>query len=107
MRIAGEDLSKYLFYDGISGTEYFWNNTMLAQMFPFTPITYINFQTNQQSVTYQPGLEPVYVKDIKYPSNGDGPLRLVYASPSFTEDRIGPMLGIFIYEINKDYKLNS
>jgi dolichyl-diphosphooligosaccharide--protein glycosyltransferase len=48
-------------------------------------------------------LESVYVKDIKYPYNENGPLRLVYASPSFTEEKIGPMIGIFIYEVNKDY----
>ena len=107
MRIAGEDPSKYLFYDGISGTDYFWNNTLLAKMFPFTPVTYIDFQTNQQYPFYQPGLEPVYVKNIKYPNNGEGPLRLVYASPSFAEEKIGPMLGIFIYEVNKEYKINS
>jgi len=28
---------------------------------------------------------------------------LVYASPSFTEEKVGPMLGVFIYEINKNY----
>ena len=107
MRIAGEDLSKYLHVDGISGTDYFWNNTLLGKMFPFTPVTYWDPQTDQQLSTYQPGLEPVYVKDIKYPSNGNGPLRLVYASPSFTEEEIGPMLGVFIYEINKEYKSTS
>jgi len=107
MRIAGEDLSKYLHSDGISGTDYFWNNTLLGKMFPFTPVTYINFQTDEQLPFYQPGLEPVYVKDIKYPSNGNGPLRLVYASPSFNEEKVGPMIGVFIYEINKEYNTTS
>jgi len=46
-------------------------------------------------------------KDIKFTSDSDGPLRLVYASSSFTEEKVGPMLGIFIYEVNKDYKLLS
>jgi len=48
MRIAGEDLSKYLFSDGISGTDYFWNNTLLGKMIPFTPISYVNFQTTEE-----------------------------------------------------------
>jgi len=107
MRIAGEDPSKYLFDDGISGTDYFWNNTLLGKMFPFTPVTYINFQTEEQFPIYLPGLEPVYVKDIKYPSDGNGPLRLVYASPSFTEEKVGSMLGVFIYEVNKEYNSTS
>ncbi len=107
MRIAGEDLSKHLFSDGLSGTDYFWNNTLLGQMFPYTPVTYINFQTNEEFPIYLPGFEPVYVKEIKYPYDGNGPLRLVYASPSFTEEKVGPMIGVFIYEINKEYNPTS
>ena len=107
MRIADEDLSKYLFSDGISGTDYFWNNTLLGKMFPFTPVTYVNFQTTEEFSTYLPGFEPVYVKEIKYPSDGNGPLRLVYASPSFIEEKVGPLIGIFIYEVNKEYNLTS
>ena len=107
MRIAEKDLSKYLLYDGISGTNYFWDNTLLGKMFPFTPVAYVDFQTNQQFFSYQPGLEPVYVKTIKYTSDGNGPFRLVYASPSFTEEKFGPMIGIFIYEVNKQYEPNS
>jgi len=107
MRIAGEDLSKHLFSDGLSGTDYFWNNTLLGQMFPYTPVIYINFQTNEEFPIYLPGFEPVYVKEIKYPSDGNGPLRLVYASPSFTEEKVGPMIGVFIYEVNKEYNLTS
>jgi len=103
MRIAGEDLSKYLFSDGVSATDYFWDNTLLGKMFPFTPVSYINFQTAKESPTYLPGFVPIYEKEIKYSSDGNGPLRLVYASPSFTEEKVGPMLGIFIYEINKNY----
>ena len=74
-------------------------------MFPFTPVTYVDFQTNQEFPTYLSGFEPVYVKDIKYEHDGNGPLRLVYASPSFTEEKPGPMLAVLIYEINKDYIL--
>ena len=107
MRIAGEDLSRYLHYDGISATDYFWYDTLLGQMIPFTPVTYVNFQTNQEFPTYLSGFEPVYVKNVKFTEDGNGPLRLVYASPSFTEEKFGPMLGVFIYEINKDYVLTS
>ncbi len=103
IRIAEEPSSKYLQSDGMSGTDYFWNETMLGKMFPFTPLAYVNFQTNQQSATYQPGFTPVYVKDIKYPSDGNGPLKLVHTSPSFDIGKGQPMIGVFIYQVNKDY----
>jgi len=104
MRIAGEPLSKYIHSDGISGTDYFWNETLLGQMFPFSLVAYVNPNNNQQSATYVPGFIPIYTKDIKYASNGDGPLKLVYASSSFTEEKIGPLIGVFVYEINKKYQ---
>lgn len=103
IRIAEEPSSKYLQSDGMSGTDYFWNETMLGRMFPFTPLAYVNFQTNQQSATYQPGFTPVYVKDIKYPSDGNGPLKLVHTSPGFDIGKGQPMIGVFIYQVNKDY----
>jgi dolichyl-diphosphooligosaccharide--protein glycosyltransferase len=105
MRIVEEPLEKYLYSDGISGTEYFWNNTLLGQMFPFAVIGYVDLQnTNIQSEIYIPGLTPIYVKDIKYQSDGNGPLRLVYSSPGYENEKIGSMIGIFIYQINKDYQ---
>ena len=103
IRIAEEPLMQYLQSDGITGTDYFWNDTLLGKMFPFTPLAYINFQTNEQSATYQPGFTPIYVKDIKYTSDSDGPLRLVHASPSFDAEKGQPMIGVFIYEVNKDF----
>ncbi len=108
IRIAGYDTSKYLHSDGNSGTDYFWNETLLGKMFPFSLLAYVNpNDQNQQSLTYVPGYVGIYSKDIKFTSDGDGPLRLVYASSSFTEEKIGPMIGVFIYEVNKDYKLFS
>lgn len=103
IRIAEKPLTEFLESDGISGTDYFWNETLLGKMFPFTPLAYVNFQTNQQSATYQPGFTPVYVKDIKYPSDSNGPLRLVHASPSFDIGKGQPMIGVFVYQVNKDY----
>ncbi len=105
MRIAGLDETKYLHPDGASGTDYFWNETLLGKMFPFTSLGYVNPNNlNQQSETYAHGMIPIYEKSIKYTSDGDGPLKLVYASSSYTEEKVGPMLGVFIYEVNKDYK---
>jgi len=103
MRIAGEPLAKYLHSDGISGTDYFWNETLLGKMIPFTILSYIDLQTNQQSATYQSGFTPIYVKDIKFSPDDDGPLRLVYSSPSFNVEKGGNVIGVFVYEINKDF----
>ncbi len=103
MRIAEEPLPKYLHSDGMSGTDYFWNETLLGKMIPFSPIFYTNLQTNQQSQIYQPGFTPIYIKDIKFPIDKDGPLRLVYTSPSFDVEKGGQIIGVFIYEINKNY----
>ena len=105
MRIAGYDTSKYLHQDGTSGTDYFWNETLLGKMFPFSLLGYVNPNNlNQQSPTYVPGYIGIYEKDVKFPLDGDGPLRLVYTSSSFNEENIGPMIGVFVYEVNKDYK---
>jgi len=103
MRIAGEPLQKYVHPDGSSGTDYFWNDTLLGKLFPFSTLAYIDpGNTESQSQTWKPGLTPVYGKDIKYPTNGEGPFRLVHASPSFVnEGRV--LLGVFIYEINDIY----
>jgi len=104
MRIAGEPLSKYLHSDGISATDNFWENTLLGKMFPFSPFVYADIGRNIQSQVYQPGYTPIYVKEIKFPADGDGPLKLAFTSPSFERTSTGPISGVIIYEINKDYK---
>lgn len=107
MRIAEVPLSKFLQNDGISGTDHFWQNTLFGKMIPYSPIGYIDSGSSLFSETYQPGSVGIYTKDIKFPSDGNGPLRLAYSSTSFEDENIGPILGIFIYEINKDYNPNS
>ncbi len=105
MRIAGLDERKFLHSDGASGTDHFWNETLLGQMFPFSLLGYVNPNNlNDQSASYVSGMIGIYEKDVKYPLDGNGPLRLVYASSSYTEEKTGPMLGVFVYEVNKDYK---
>jgi len=107
MRIAEKDESKYLYSDGTSGTDLFWQNTLLGKMFPFSVITYANFQNNQQSDTYRSGFVEIHRLDIKYPSDGNGPLQLVYASPSLYRETAGPISAVLIYEVNKDYNPNQ
>ncbi len=103
IRIAEEPLAKYLYSDGVSATPFFWNNTILGQMFPFAVEGYVNLATQQESQTYQPGFTPLYTKTIKFPETGDGPLKLVYSSSSFSRETPGPISGVLIYQINKDY----
>ena len=103
IKIAEEPLAKYFHSDGVITTNYFWNETMLGKMIPFSPLLYVNLQTNQQSEVYQPGLTPIYVKDIKFPIDEEGPLKLVYTSPSFDAEKGEYVVGVFVYEINKDY----
>ena len=103
MRIAGEPVSKYTLSDGISGTDYYWSNTMLGMMMPFSPVLYLDPNTNNQFTEYIDGTITIYTKNVKYPADGDGPLRLAYASPSFENDMDRIVFGIFIYEVNHDY----
>ena len=100
MRIAQEPLPKYLHDDGLSGTDYFWNETLMGQMIPFKLLGYVNLETNQQSLNYQPGFLAIYEKNIKLSEDGNGPLKLVYSSPSFERSDPGHMVGVYIYEIN-------
>jgi len=104
IRIAKESLTKYLHSDGLSGTDYFWQNSLLGKMFPFSPVIYVNLADNSQSETYQPGFTPIYVQDVKYPIDGSGPLKLVHTSPSFNRSSSGPISGVIVYEVNKDYR---
>ena len=104
MRIAGHNLAQYLESDGMTGTDYFWDSTALGQFFPFRVTAYLNpMDTTQQFPVYVPESVPIYVKEIKYPADEDGPFRLAYSSPSFVNEQVGPMLGILVYEINDDY----
>ena len=63
--------------------------------------------TEMQSDTYTPGYTAIYVKDVKFPSDGDGPFQLVYVSPSFESDNSGAVTGAIIYKINKEYNPNQ
>ena len=108
MRIGGFDDQKYLHQDGLNAKEEFWNNTLLGKMFPFTVLAYVDpNNTQNQSPTYVPGMVAIYEKDMKFTNNGDGPLKLVYASDSFHKNQSGPKLIVLVYEVNKDYVPNS
>lgn len=103
IRIAGESVSTYMLADGTSGNDHFWDNTMLGMMMPFSPVLYVDAGSGAQFTEYIPGSIPLYIQDIKYPADGQGPLRLAYASPSFENHEEQIVFGIFVYEVNDSY----
>lgn len=104
LRIAEMPLQEYLYSDNTTGTEKFWNSTLLGKMIPFTPLGYLDLSEYSQAEDYQSGYV-IYLKDIKYDSNSNEPLQLVYTSPSFDRISEGEVSGIIIYKINKEYDL--
>jgi len=102
LRIAEMPLQEYLYSDNATGTEKFWNSTLLGKMIPFTPLGYLDLSEYSQAEDYQSGYV-IYLKDIKYDSNSNEPLQLVYTSPSFDRISEGEVSGIIIYKINTEY----
>jgi len=103
-QVADVPMAKYFFDDLMSGPDAFWNDTLLGKMIPFYPAIYANPATEESTSYYQPNTVGVYVKDIKFPSGGNGPLELVYTSPSFERTDDGEISGVVIYKVNKYYK---
>jgi len=103
MRIGDVELSKYLESDGQTGTNYFWNETLLGQMIPYNIILYYNEEYQQSSEFFQNGFVPISVSEINYLDNGNYPLKLVYTSPSFTNKNIDRFSAVLVYEVNKNY----
>ncbi|MBA4458721.1 MAG: hypothetical protein H2A90_03075, partial [Nitrosopumilaceae archaeon] len=64
---------------------------------------YIDFDTNQQFLEYQHGTTGIYLKDIKFPKDGNGPFKLVYSSSSLDIESGGPITAILVYEINDNF----
>ncbi len=108
MRIAGESEFKYLESDGFTPTPLFWNGTLLGKMFPVEPAAYVKLDQQGKVADMQPqyknGYVPLYQERVKYPADGDGPLRLAYASPSFVNKSKHLMMAVMIYEVVKDWK---
>jgi len=86
----------------------FWDETLLGKLIPFTHVLYVDPDNPElQSETFKPGYTSIYVKNVKFPINEDGPFQLVYVSPSFEMDAPGPLTGPLIYKINKEYNPNQ
>jgi dolichyl-diphosphooligosaccharide--protein glycosyltransferase len=108
MKIA--DLSVLEYYNPeLSGySSKFWNETFLGKLIPFTHILYVDPNDSENtSDSFKPGYTSIYIKDLKFPMDGDGPFQLVYMSPSFELDAPGPLTGPLIYKVNKEYNPNQ
>ena len=92
--------------DAITPTPYFYENTMLGKMIPFTPVVYYEPLSEVNSPIFKNGFVEISVKNIKYDSDND-PLKLVYASPSFTNDNVGGQIFVLVYQVNKNYISSS
>jgi dolichyl-diphosphooligosaccharide---protein glycosyltransferase len=106
IRIAQMPLENYLESDGMTGTNYYWNETMLGKIIPFTTLMYYNDELKKQANQYIPGFTPISTKEIKYGGNDD-PVKLVYSSSSFNDESEGFMDAVLVYEVNKNYILNT
>jgi dolichyl-diphosphooligosaccharide--protein glycosyltransferase len=103
MRIADVELSKYLESDMQTGTDYFWNETLLGKMIPYNTILYYNDVSEQSSKIFQNGFIPISVLEINYNDDGNSPFKLVHTSPSFTNKNIDRFSTVLVYEVNKNY----
>ena len=103
-RIAELPVEKYLEFNSVGSisTNYFDEQTLLGKMIPFTTVIYYNPDTQENSAIYKPGFVKIVSKNIEYDSDND-PLKLVYASPSFMNEKIGGMAFCLVYEVNKNY----
>ena len=108
IKIADLHILDYYNPELTSYTDKFWNETLFAKLIPFTPVLYVDPDNVElQSETFKPGYVPIYVKDIKFPPDGQGPFQLVYVSPSFERNDAGALTGPLIYKINKEYNPNQ
>jgi len=108
MKIVDLDVADYYNPEltGYSGK--FWDETLLGKLIPFTHVLYVDPNNPEiQSEIYKRGYTSIYVKDIKFPRDGNGPFQLVYVSPSFEMDAPGPLTGPLIYKVNKEYNPNQ
>ena len=100
--ISEMPVDEYYTSDGLSYSNYFFNETMLGKLIPFETELYYNPQTFENSFTYKPGFMQIVGQKINYNSDDD-PLKLVYVSPSFMRENTGEMQVIVVYEVNKNY----
>jgi dolichyl-diphosphooligosaccharide--protein glycosyltransferase len=103
IKIGGLDEGLYLENDGFTPKPYFWENSLLGKMMPFSFVSFAEFSQQglqfSNSTEYESGLRSIYTYDMKYPADGPGPLRLAFMSSSLAEPRDGLFSAVIVYEI--------
>ena len=102
LQIGKFSVERYYESDLATSNYNFDEQTMLGKLIPFTTAVYYEPETQENSSFYKPGFVKIISKNIKYDSDDD-PLKLVYASPSFMNEKGGPMNIVLVYEVNKNY----
>ncbi len=110
IRIGGLDENLFLEDDSFTPKPYFWENTLLGKMMPFSFAAYAEFTEAglqfSNSTQYESGFRSIYAYDMKYPANGSGPLRLAFMSSSLAEPQDGIFAGVIVYEVvDHEYEL--
>ena len=105
-KIAEVPTEKYLEPDYSSPTNVLWNETFLGKLIPYTRLGYVSPDASQISVSFQPNWIPVYQKQIKLISD-EQPFKLVYSSTTYDKPENNIVIGVFVYEINKNYILRE
>ena len=90
--------------DGFSPNENFWENSFLGKLMPFAWEMAIDRENNvYREYSFSAETTDLYKYQMKYPADGNGPLRLAFASESLQPDAPqGRFSGVLIYEIVKD-----
>ena len=101
--IAGLPTQKFIESDPTVNTNYFWNETLLGKLIPFDVVTYYNDEIKKESNSYLPGFIDLSIKKIEYDIDSDGPVKLVYVSPSYYDDSIILKNCVLVYQINENY----
>jgi dolichyl-diphosphooligosaccharide--protein glycosyltransferase len=103
IRIGGFDENLYLEDDSFTPKPYFWENSLLGKMIPFSFAAFAEFNEQglqfSNSTEYESGLMSIYTFDMKYPADGPGPLRLAFMSSSLSEPQDGIFSAVIVYEI--------
>jgi len=104
IRIGGFEDAEFMEPDGFSPNANFWENSFLGRLMPFTWELAVDAENNvYQEYEFNPERTNLYAYNMKYPADGNGPLRLAFASSSLQPDAPpGRFSGVLIYEIVKD-----
>ena len=105
-QIGGQNTFDFLEPNGISPTPYFWKNTLIGKLIPYSSFGYLNPNNpSTGSLSFVNGYVEVYTKEVKYDSSNELPFNLVFSSSSY-QNPINDqnVIGVFVYKLNSNYQ---